>query len=148
MTTIFYKLLVASCVAFSCFSSFAAGSLVQMQANSNGQSAAVSGNPLFADLKSKLKISGAVQEKAWTTFTKGTERTIDAAVFQDITRAKTAPELMNGLEKMQGQAAERFAEQKKVILGLYDSLDTEQRKTFDTFVFSTMSKMMSPGAAR
>ena len=68
------------------------------------------------------------------------------AVFQEMTRAKTTPELMNGLEKMQSQAAGRFAEQKKVIIGLYDVLDSEQRKTFDTFVFATMAKMGAPGS--
>lgn len=79
---------------------------------------------------------------------KGSERNIDMTTFQDMARAKTTPELMNSLEKMQSQAASRFGEQKKVIVGLYDVLDGEQRKTFDAFVFATMAKMGAPNAQR
>ena len=147
MTTKFPTFLVASCLALSC-SAFAAGPMVPVQAPAAPQMATPSAGAFLSDLKGKLKINGTAQENAWTNFVKGSERTIDMSTFQDMARAKTTPELMNGLEKMQSQAAGRFAEQKKVIIGLYDVLDLEQRKAFDVFVFSTMAKMGAPGAPR
>lgn len=152
MTKTFSKLLAASCMALAC-SAFAAGPTTPVQAPAGAApggaaQGAPSASAFFADLKTKLKINGAAQEKAWEGFIKGSERVIDMTTFQDMARAKTTPELMNSLEKMQSQAAGRFQEQKKVIVGLYDVLDTEQRKTFDAFVFATMAKMGAPNAAR
>lgn len=151
MTNKFSKLLAASCMALAC-SAFAAGPTTPVQATPGAMpgtpAAAASASAFFADLKGKLKISGPAQEKAWEGFMKGSERNIDMTTFQDMARAKTTPELMNSLEKMQSQAASRFGEQKKVIVGLYDVLDGEQRKTFDAFVFATMAKMGAPNAQR
>lgn len=147
MITKFSKLLAVSCMALTC-SAFAAGPTIPVQAPAAPSIGPGSAAAFFADLKIKLKINGAAQENAWSAFMKGSERTIDLTAFQEITRAKTTPELMNSMEKMQAQAAGRFAEQKKVIVGLYDVLDAEQRKTFDAFVFSTMAKMGAPSAPR
>ena len=147
MTTTFSKLLAVSCMALA-FSAFAVGPTIPVQAPAPPSMGPGSAAAFFADLKSKLKINGAAQESAWGAFMKGSERNIDLTAFQEITRAKTTPELMNSMEKMQLQAAGRFAEQKKVIIGLYDVLDAEQRKTFDAFVFATMAKMGAPSAPR
>lgn len=129
-------------LAFSAFAAEPKTNLPPVQSTAGAQSGA---SAFLADLKNKLQINGPVQEKAWVGFSKGSERNIDMTTFQDMSRAKTTPELMNGLEKMQSQAAGRFAEQKRVIVGLYDVLDAEQRKTFDAFVFATMAKMGASG---
>jgi hypothetical protein len=134
------KILTASFVALA-FSSYAAGPTSPVQG-----AGVASASSFLADLKVKLKINGPAQEQAWGIFMKGSERPMDMATFQEMARAKTTPELMNSLEKMQLQASGRFAEQKKMIVGLYDVLDADQRKLFDAFVFSTMAKMGAPNA--
>lgn len=128
-------------------SAFAAGPLTPVQA-APGAATAPSVSQYMSDLKAKLKINGSDQEKAWQGFVAASENKVDITTFQEMTRAKTAPELMNSLEKMQTQAAKRFGEQKKVIVGLYDVLNEEQRKTFDTFVFGAMARMGAAPAAR
>ena len=105
---------------------------------------AASVQAFLTDLKLKLKINGLAQEKGWMGFIKGSEQRVDMSVFQDVSSAKTTPELMSSLDKMQTQASARFLDQKKAIIGLYDVLDVDQRKTFDVFVFATMAKMAAP----
>lgn len=149
MKKILTQLLAASSLAMAC-SAFAAGPLVPVQgAPAAPGAAAPSVSQYMNDLKAKLKINGPEQEKAWQGFVAASEHKVDITTFQEMTKAKTAPELMNSLEKMQTQAAKRFGEQKKVIVGLYDVLNEEQRKTFDTFVFGAMARMgAAPAAAR
>ena len=144
MTHTLSKLLAASIMTMAC-SAFAAGPVTPVQGAPAAPGAAASAQAQFlTDLKSKLKINGPAQEKAWEGFAKGSETRIDMSAFQDMARAQTTPELMSSMEKMQMQAASRFGDQKKVILGVYEVLDANQRKTFDEFVFATMAKMGSP----
>lgn len=131
-------------MALAC-SAFAAGPLLPVQAVQGAPNSTATASAFFADLKAKLKINGPAQEKAWEAFMKASERSVDLSAIQDMARAKTTPDLMNSLERMQTQAASRFGDQKKVIIGLYDVLDAEQRKTFDAFVFATMAKMGANG---
>lgn len=95
----------------------------------------------LTDLRERLNIQGSVQEKAWEDFAKASGQQIDMTIFQEMAKAKTTPALFGSLEKMQTEGLKRFAEQKKVILKLYDSLDAEQKKAFDQFVFSTMMRL-------
>lgn len=143
MTKTFSKLLMVSCMAVAC-SAFAAGPTTPVQATPGATATKPAPAPFLAELKAKLKINGAAQEKAWEGFTKGSEQQLDMSTFQEMSQAKTTPDLMNSLEKMQSQAAKRFGEQKKTIVTLYDALDAEQKKTFDAFVFATMAKMGAP----
>ena len=145
MTKTFSKLLMVSCMAVAC-SAFAAGPTPVQATPGAAATAKPAQAPFLAELKAKLKIDGAAQEKAWEGFTKGSEQQLDMSTFQDMSQAKTTPDLMNSLEKMQSQAAKRFGEQKKAIVTLYDTLDAEQKKTFDAFVFATMAKMGAPAA--
>lgn len=146
MKKILTQLFAVSTLAMAC-SAFAAGPLTPVQ-GAPGAATAPSVSQYMSDLKAKLKINGSDQEKAWQGFVAASENKVDITTFQEMTRAKTAPELMNSLEKMQTQAAKRFGEQKKVIVGLYDVLNEEQRKTFDTFVFGAMARMGAAPAAR
>ena len=141
MNKTFSKFLVASCVICASSFSLAASGVNPVQAPSSGQPAQVDTLQFLANLKAKLKIAGPAQEKAWDVFLNNSGKKIDMATFQELNRAKTTPELMNGLETMQAQASQRFGVQKKVILNLYDVLDESQRKMFDEFVFSTMTRM-------
>lgn len=140
MTKILSKFLAASCMALAC-SAFAAGPAIP---GAQAAPSAASVQAFFTELKLKLKISGPAQEKGWVGFMKGSEHRVDMSTFQNISSAKTTPDLMNSLEAMQTQASARFLDQKKAIMGLYDVLDAEQRKTFDVFVFATMSRIGAP----
>ena len=144
MTNTLSKFLAASFMALA-FAAVPATSFAQAaMPGAQAAPSAASVQAFFTELKLKLKISGPAQEKGWVGFMKGSEQRVDMSTFQDINSAKTTPELMNSLEKMQTQASSRFLEQKKAIVGLYDVLDAEQRKTFDVFVFSTMARMGAP----
>ena len=144
MTNTLSKFLAASFMALA-FAAVPATSFAQTaMPGAQAAPSAASVQAFFTELKLKLKISGPAQEKGWVGFMKGSEQRVDMSTFQDINSAKTTPELMNSLEKMQTQASSRFLEQKKAIVGLYDVLDAEQRKTFDVFVFSTMARMGAP----
>lgn len=100
-------------------------------------------NKALASLKGSLNIQGATQEKAWLDFTKGNDQKLDLNQFKDLSQAKTTPELFNGMEKIQELQAKRFIEQKSIIMRLYETLNEQQRQTFDKFVFSTMLRMAS-----
>ena len=99
----------------------------------------------LTQLKQRLGIQGSAQESAWSDFAKLSltpPTADDMLLVQRMQQAKSTPELFGVLDDLQQRGQVKYAQQRDVMVGLYKTLNPDQRAQFDGFVLGTMGNML------
>ena len=132
----------------------ALGTSAIAQTNATAKPAATSTAPTspqdaLMQLKQRLGIQGAAQEAAWSDFAKLSltpPTADDMLLMQRMQQAKNTPELFGVLDDLQKRGQVKYGQQRDAMVGVYNTLNQEQRVQFDGFVLGTMGSML--GAMR
>ena len=66
----------------------------------------------------------------------------DMLLMQRMQQAKNTPELFGVLDDLQKRGQVKYGQQRDAMVGVYKTLNQEQRVQFDGFVLGTMSSML------
>lgn len=145
------SLIILAALAFSMGGASAAES--QAQVSPPPKTTAVAGpataQEALTQLKQRLGIQGSAQESAWSDFAKLTltpPSQDDLTLIQRMHQTKSTPELFGVLDQLQQRGQQKYAAQRDTMVGLYKTLNPDQRAQFDGFVLGTMGSAL--GALR